>query len=83
MRKYLLKVVDIFITFLHIYCIPKKLDPSDEFRFSSWLDFTSYVFFQFMPQIFYRVEIGGFRGSFPPSYSFLFKKFVLQFLMYV
>ena len=62
-RKNFLQMVVVSPALVHIHSSPKVVD---SILFGCWLDFSTNVFFKFMPKIFDWVHIRRFSWSFPP-----------------
>ena len=72
------QVTDVLCTLLDSDSFPKLLNTIYKFFLSPWLNFSSYVFFKFMPEVLNRVKIRRLSNGLPPIDTFLIKKFPSQ-----
>ena len=62
-------VSNIFLTLLCIHCLPELHNPINQLLFRCRLYFPFDVFFKFVPQIFYWIEVWRLGGVFATSWS--------------
>ena len=64
---------DVFLALLCIHNLaPEFVNTVNQLLLCLWFYFPSNVFFQLVPQILNRIEVGGFRWCSPPVYASLF-----------
>ena len=65
---------NILVALAYIRCRAKRRNTINKLLFAFWFNLSSQIFFNLMPKVFNRIQIGGFRWSSPPVYAHFFKE---------
>ena len=74
---------DILGTLNYVHCVPEGQNSTDKCLFIHGLDLVPQKLFQFMPKVFYRVQVRWFRRCLPPVWCFSLSGTVVHVLMCV